>query len=77
MIDARPAARVGLALLWPIGPLAFAFTIAVLLVALPFDLGATRDRILDLLEHVLLLAAVHHRAERDALLEAVRPEDAA
>lgn len=32
-IDARPAARVGLALLWPLGPLAFAFTIAVLLVA--------------------------------------------
>ena len=32
-IDARPAARVGLALLWPLGPLAFAFTIVVLLVA--------------------------------------------
>ena len=32
-IDARPAARVGLALLWPLGPLAFAITIAVLLVA--------------------------------------------
>ncbi len=32
-IDARPAARVGLALLWPLGPLAFAVTIAVLLVA--------------------------------------------
>ena len=29
--DARPAARVGLALLWPLGPLAF--TIAALLVA--------------------------------------------
>ena len=35
VIDARPAARVGLALLWPIGPLAFAFTIAILLVASP------------------------------------------
>ena len=33
MIDARPPARVGLALLWPLGPLAFAFTIAILLVA--------------------------------------------
>ena len=33
VIDARLAARVGLALLWPLGPLAFAFTIAILLVA--------------------------------------------
>ena len=33
VIDARPVARVGLALLWPLGPLAFALTIAVLLVA--------------------------------------------
>lgn len=33
MIDAQPAARVGLALLWPLGPLAFALTIATLLVA--------------------------------------------
>ena len=33
MIDARPAARVGLALLWPLGPLAFALTIGILLVA--------------------------------------------
>ena len=33
MIDARPAARLGLALLWPLGPLAFALTIATLLVA--------------------------------------------
>ena len=33
MIDARPAARVGLALLWPFGPLAFVLTIAILLVA--------------------------------------------
>lgn len=33
MIDARPAARLGLALLWPIGPLAFVLTIAILLVA--------------------------------------------
>ena len=31
MIDARPAARIGLALLWPVGPLAFVLTIAVLL----------------------------------------------
>ena len=33
MTDARPAARVGFALLWPLGPLAFASTTAVLLVA--------------------------------------------
>ncbi len=33
MIDARPAARIGLALLWPLGPLAFVLTIAVLLAA--------------------------------------------
>jgi hypothetical protein len=32
-IDARPAARVGLALLWPIGPAAFVITLAVLLAA--------------------------------------------
>jgi hypothetical protein len=31
--DARPLARVGLALAWPIGPLAFAAVIALLLVA--------------------------------------------
>lgn len=33
MIDARPAARLGLALLWPLGPLAFVLTITILLVA--------------------------------------------
>lgn len=33
--DARPAARIGLALAWPIGPLAFALTIALLLAATP------------------------------------------
>jgi hypothetical protein len=32
-IDARPASRVGLALLWPLGPAAFAVTLAVLLAA--------------------------------------------
>ena len=32
-IDARPAARLGLALLWPIGPLAFVVTITILLAA--------------------------------------------
>jgi len=29
-IDARPAARVGLALLWPVGPAALVVTVAVL-----------------------------------------------
>jgi hypothetical protein len=33
MIDARPAARLGLALLWPLGPLAFVLTITILLAA--------------------------------------------
>ena len=31
--DARPAARVGLALLWPAGPVAFVVTLAVLAAA--------------------------------------------
>jgi hypothetical protein len=31
--DAKPAARVGLALLWPIGPAAFVVTLAVLAAA--------------------------------------------
>ena len=30
--DARPAARLGLALLWPVAPLAFVATLAVLVV---------------------------------------------
>ena len=30
-IDARPVSRVGLALLWPLGPAAFIVTLAVLL----------------------------------------------
>ncbi|MGH9254888.1 MAG: hypothetical protein ACRD3C_10005 [Vicinamibacterales bacterium] len=33
MSDARPVERVALALLWPLGPLAFVVTVAVLLVA--------------------------------------------
>jgi hypothetical protein len=33
MIDARPPARVGLALLWPLGPIAFVITITILLAA--------------------------------------------
>lgn len=32
-IDARPAARVGLALLWPLGPLTFVIVVAILLAA--------------------------------------------
>jgi len=32
-IDARPAARVGLSICWPLGPAAFVVTIAILLVA--------------------------------------------
>lgn len=33
--DARPLARVGLAILWPIGPAAFLVTSAILLAVLP------------------------------------------
>ena len=33
--DARPAARLGLALAWPLGPLAFIITVAMLLAATP------------------------------------------
>ena len=32
-IDARPIARIGLAILWPLGPLAFIVTVAILLTA--------------------------------------------
>jgi hypothetical protein len=32
-IDARPATRLGLALLWPLGPAAFVVTLTVLLAA--------------------------------------------
>ena len=32
-IDARPGSRLGLALLWPLGPLAFVVTITILLAA--------------------------------------------
>ena len=32
-IDAKPASRLGLALLWPLGPAAFVVTLAVLLAA--------------------------------------------
>jgi hypothetical protein len=35
MGDARPAARVGLALAWPLGPIAFVVTVAMLLAATP------------------------------------------
>ena len=31
VIDARPAARIALALAWPLGPIAFAVTVTVLL----------------------------------------------
>ncbi|MSO81970.1 MAG: hypothetical protein EXQ53_01550 [Acidobacteria bacterium] len=33
MIDGRPATRLGLALLWPLGPLAFVLTMTILLAA--------------------------------------------
>lgn len=33
--DARPAERLALALLWPLGPLAFVVTVTLLLAALP------------------------------------------
>jgi hypothetical protein len=33
MIDARPITRMALAMLWPLGPIAFAVTITILLAA--------------------------------------------
>lgn len=33
--DARPVARLGLSLLWPLGPLAFVLTVALLLAVSP------------------------------------------
>jgi hypothetical protein len=33
--DAKPVARLGLALAWPIGPLAFVVTVAILLASTP------------------------------------------
>lgn len=33
MIDARPAHKIALAILWPLGPIAFAVTITILLAA--------------------------------------------
>ena len=33
VIDGRPAERVGLALVWPIGPIAFVITITILIAA--------------------------------------------
>ena len=33
MIDARPVQKIALALLWPLGPIAFAVTITILLAA--------------------------------------------
>ena len=32
-IDAQPGVRIGLAVLWPLGPLAFVVTLAILIVA--------------------------------------------
>ena len=40
--DARPAARVGLALLWPFGPLAFVVTVTFLIVIAPVALIGRR-----------------------------------
>jgi hypothetical protein len=34
-IDAPPRERIGIALLWPVGPLAFVATVTLLLMALP------------------------------------------
>lgn len=33
VIDARPAMKVGLALVWPLGPIAFAITLTILVAA--------------------------------------------
>ena len=44
--DAGPAARVGLALLWPIGPVAFVVTVAGLLVTVAIAKAAGAAQIL-------------------------------
>jgi hypothetical protein len=40
--DARPAARLGLALTWPIGPIAFVATVALLLAVTPVAFSGRR-----------------------------------
>ena len=40
--DARPAARVGLALLWPVGPAAFIVTVTFLILIAPVALIGRR-----------------------------------
>jgi hypothetical protein len=40
--DARPLTRIGLAVLWPIGPVAFVLTVSFLLVIAPFALIGRR-----------------------------------
>lgn len=35
MTDARPLTRIALALLWPLGPIAFVLTVGMLLLAAP------------------------------------------
>jgi hypothetical protein len=45
LTDARPAGRVALALLWPIGPLAFLVTIATLLLAALVPLSGALTRV--------------------------------
>ena len=55
-IDARGPARLGLALLWPLGPIAFVVTITVLLLALPIAFPIVGTAVLALLIAALVIA---------------------
>ena len=48
-IDARGWAKVGLALLWPLGPLAFVVTVSILLLSLPIAFPVVGTIVLALL----------------------------
>ena len=56
IIDARGLARLGLALLWPLGPLAFVVTISILLLALPIAFPVAGTLVLAALVGLVALA---------------------
>jgi hypothetical protein len=55
-IDARGLARVGLALLWPLGPIAFVVTISILLLSLPIAFPVAGTLVLAALVGIAALA---------------------
>jgi hypothetical protein len=56
MIDARGLARLGLALLWPLGPIAFVVTISILLLSLPIAFPIAGTLVLAALVGLVALA---------------------